>query len=90
MDYIAVIEAAQDVQDGVGLADIGQELVAEALALAGALDQAGDVDDVDRGRDGPLRLAELRQGLQALIGYIGGAEVGFYGAEGEIGALGLS
>ena len=90
MDYIAVIEAAQDVQDGVGLADIGQELVAEALALAGALDQAGDVDDVDRGRDGPLRLSELRQGLQALVGHVRGAEVGFYGAEGEIGTLGLS
>ena len=90
MDDIAVVKATQYVQDGVGLADVGQELVAETFTLAGALHQAGDVDYVDRGRDGAFRHAELRQGLQPLVGHVGGAEVRLDGAEGEIGALGLS
>ncbi len=45
-----VVEAAHDVDDGVGLADVGQELVAQAFALGGAGDQAGDVDELDDGR----------------------------------------
>ena len=87
MDDVAVVETAQHVQYGIGLADVGQELVAEAFALAGALHQAGDVDNVDRGRDGTLGLAEVRKGLQTFVRNVGGAEVGLYGAEGEIGAL---
>jgi hypothetical protein len=47
---VLVVEAADHLDDGVDLADVGQELVAEALALARALDQAGDVDELDRGR----------------------------------------
>ena len=39
------------VEDGVDLADVAEELVAEALALAGAAHQAGDVDELERGRD---------------------------------------
>ena len=87
VDDVAVVEAAQDVQDGVALADVGQELVAEALAAAGAAHQTGDVDDVDRGRDRALGLADLGKHLQALVRDVGGAEVGFDRAEREIGAL---
>ena len=90
MDDVAIIKAAEYVQDGIGLAYVGQELVTETLALAGTLHQAGDVDYVDRGRDGALRLAEVRQGLQPLVRHVGGAEVRLNGTEREIGALGLS
>ena len=37
--------------DGVGVADVGEELVAHALALAGALDQARDVHKLHGGGD---------------------------------------
>ena len=39
---------ADDVQQRVALADVGQELVAEALALGRAGHQAGDVVELDR------------------------------------------
>jgi hypothetical protein len=42
--------AADDVADRVGLADRGEELVAEPLPFRGAFDQAGDVVEVDVGR----------------------------------------
>jgi hypothetical protein len=48
VDHVGIVEAAHHHEDGAGLADVGQELVAQALALGGALDQAGDVDDLDR------------------------------------------
>ena len=44
---VGILEAAQHVGDGVALADVGEELVAEALALAGAAHQAGDIDEGD-------------------------------------------
>ena len=37
---VVVLEAADDLDDGVDFADVGEELVAEALARARALDQA--------------------------------------------------
>ena len=45
MRDVGVLEAAHHVGDGVDLADIGEELVAEPLALRGAAHQAGDVDE---------------------------------------------
>ena len=49
VDDIVVFEAAHDLDDGVGFADGGEELVAEAGALGGPLDQAGDIDELDGG-----------------------------------------
>ena len=45
-DLIALV-AAHDVGDGVDLADMTKELIAQTLALAGALDEPGDVDEAD-------------------------------------------
>ena len=50
MDHVLVAVAAHDVQQRVGLADVGEELVAEALALVRAGDEPGDVVEVDRVR----------------------------------------
>ena len=51
MDDGLVIVDADDVQDRVGLADVGQELIAEPLAAVRARDEAGDVVERDRVRD---------------------------------------
>ena len=40
MDNVAVVEAAEDVENSVALAYVGEELVAKAFTLAGALDEA--------------------------------------------------
>ena len=45
MGDVVVLEAAHHMGDGVDLADVGEELVAEPLAFRGAAHQAGDVDE---------------------------------------------
>ena len=45
MGDVGVLEAAHHMGDGVDLADVGEELVAEPLALGGAAHEAGDVDE---------------------------------------------
>ena len=62
---VRVLEAAHDLHDGVHLADVGEELVAEALALARALHQAGDVHELDRRGDDDVRLRDLLQHVAA-------------------------
>ena len=59
--HVLILEAAHDLHDRVDLADVRQELVAQALALARAFDQPGDVDELDRGRDDRLGLGNLLQ-----------------------------
>ena len=61
---ILVGEAAHHLRDRVGLADVGEELVAEPLAVARPLDDAGDVDERHRGGQDALaaeHLGELRE-----------------------------
>ena len=60
--HVGVGERPQHVDDGVGLADPGQELVAQPLALASALDQAADVDELHGGRHHVLRSRSSRPG----------------------------
>ena len=61
VDGVIILEAADDMDDGVDLADVGQELVAEAVALAGAGDESGDVDEFDGGRDDRAGVEDLFQ-----------------------------
>ena len=49
--HVGILEAAQHMGDGVDLADVPEELVAQALALGGALHQAGDIDELELGMD---------------------------------------
>ena len=44
---VVIDEATGDEGHGVAVADIGQELIAQALALRGAAHQAGDIDEGD-------------------------------------------
>ena len=78
---VVVLEAAHHVGDGVAFADVGQELVAEALALGRAAHEAGDVDEGDPRRDDLLRARDGRELLEARIGHGHVADVGLDGAE---------
>jgi len=85
--HVVVLEAAHHVQDGLGLADVGQELVAKTLALARALDQPGDVGELHRGPDHLLRVGQPGQGVHARVRHGHDGLVGFDGAEGVVGGL---
>ena len=89
MGYIVVVETAQHVDNGVGLAYVGQELVAETLPLAGTFDKAGDVDNLNGCGHHGARLAHLDEARQTVVGHGDDAHIGLDCAEREIGALGL-
>ena len=82
--HVRVVEAADHVDDRVDFTDVRQELVAESLALGRALDQAGDVHELDHRRDLLLGLDELVQPLEARVGDLDHADVGLDGAEGVV------
>ena len=50
MGDVLVLETAQDHNDGVHLADIAQELIAESLALGRTAHETCDVDEFEEGR----------------------------------------
>ena len=66
---VIVIEAPEHMDYGVGFADVGKELVAEAFALARSFHEAGYVDDFDSGGDHAAGLAHLHQAVEALVGH---------------------
>ena len=73
---VLVAEDARDLADRRGLADVGEELVAQSLALRGAADDAGDVHEL-HGRGQDLgRAEELGQRLEPLVGDADDADVG--------------
>jgi hypothetical protein len=75
MGDVRVLETAQHVDDRVDLADVGEELVAQALPLRRATHQAGDVDEFQRGGDDFDRLADLGEHIQPRIGHADAADV---------------
>src|SRR5699024_4551579 len=87
---VLVGEGPQHVNDGVDLADVGEELVAEALAGVGALDKPTDVDELNAGVHGPSGAGHLGQRLQATVGDLGDPDVGVGGGEGVGGGQGAT
>ena len=87
MGDVAVLETAHHMGDGVDLADVGEELVAEPLAFRGAAHEAGDVDEGEPGRHDLHGFRELCQRIEARIGHRHLADIGLDGAEGIISRL---
>ena len=87
MDDVAVVEAAEHVDDGVALADVAQELVAQAFTLAGAFDESGNIDDVAHGGDDAARMDDFGQLGQSFVGHGYLAHLGVDGTEREVGCL---
>ena len=84
MDDVVVVEAAHDMDDGVALADVAEELVAEAGTLACALDEAGDVHELHDGGGLFVGLPDLSQLVQPLVRHCYDAGVRLDGAEGIV------
>jgi hypothetical protein len=81
MHHVRVVEHPNDLADRVGLADVREELVAEALPLGCALDQARDVHKGHRGRHDPGAFEYRRQPAQPRIGQRHHADVWLDGRE---------
>ena len=80
--HVGVGERPQHVDDGVDLADVGQEAVAQALALAGPLDQPADVDELHAGGHHVAAGGHRGQRVEPVVGHLGHAHVGVAGGEG--------
>ena len=84
---VFIVEAAHNVHDGVGAADVLKELVAETRALARALDKTRNVDKFDDGGGLLLWVVHFGELVEPLIGHGHHADVRLDGAEGVVGAL---
>ena len=87
MGHVSVLETANDVGDRVAFANGGEKLVAEALALRGAADEARDIDEGEAGRNDLPGGCDFRQGDKTRVGHRDVADVGFDRAERVIGRL---
>ena len=81
MGDAAALVAAHHMGDGVDLADVAEELVAQPLAPAGAAHQAGDVDELDLGRHHARRTRDPGKLGEPAIGHRDPRHVGLDGAE---------
>jgi hypothetical protein len=77
-----VLEGADDVDEGVGLGQVAEELAAHAL-LGHALGDAGHVEVLDIGGDGPLGLEHVGQDVEPGIRDLDGGQVRLVGGAGE-------
>ena len=87
MDDVVVVKAAHHMHDGVALADVAQELVAQAGTLAGTLHQTGDVHELHDGGGLFVGLPDLGQLVQPLVRHRHDAGVRLDGAEGIVCSL---
>ena len=81
MHHVGVFKAAHHMNDGVHLTDVAQKLIAESLSLGCALDQTGDIHELDhRGRHlfGVIHISEK---LQPLVRNGHDSHIGIDGAE---------
>ena len=84
---IVVVEAADDVNDRVALADVGEELIAQTLALRRAAHQPRDVDELDDGGGVFFGVIHFGENVQPLVRDGDDADVGVDRAEGIVGGL---
>ena len=84
VNNVVVLKAADDVGNGVALTDVGEELIAQAFALARAGNQTGDVDEFDSSRNDFLGVVDFGERLQTRIRNLDDAHIGINCAEGVI------
>ena len=87
MGDVAILEATHHMRDRVDLADRGEELVAEALALGCAAHQARDVDEGQPGRNDLRRFRDFGQLVEPGVGHRDFADIRLDGAERIVGRL---
>ena len=76
--------------DGVDLADVGQELVTQALALTCSGHQTRDIDKFDCGRDDDFGFGDFLQNREPLVGHGDDSDIGIDRAKRVVGRLRLA
>ena len=84
MSYVLVVKCTEHVVDPVNLLNVGKKLIAQPIALRGALHQTGDIEDLERGVDDLLGLVELYESVNTLVWYLDLGQVRVLRAEGEV------
>ncbi len=84
MSYIVVFKCPHHVGDGVGLADMGEKLVAQPLSLSGTLHQAGNIHQFHGRGQHLLGLHDLRERGEPRIRDRHDPHIGIDGAEGIV------
>ena len=85
MGDVGIIKAAHDMRHSIYLANVLEELVAQAFTVSSALNEPCNVHEADGCRRGLLGIIHLVQNVQAFIRHGHYAYIGFNGAEGEVG-----
>ena len=81
MGNIAVLEAAQHIHHGIHFADMGEEFVAEAFALARAAHEARDIDKFKLVGDDHRRFGDFGELGLARVRHRNAADIRLDGAE---------
>ncbi len=84
MHNVGIAEIADDLANRVGFANVSEELVAQALTLACAGDQTGDVDEFHRRGHDAGGVVDLLETQQARVGNRHDAHIRLDGGEGVI------
>ncbi len=80
-DNILILKTPDDMDNGLALTNMGQELVSKTLPAARSLNQSGDIDKLDHGRRLLFRRVHLCQPIQPLIRDRDDTRIGFNCAE---------
>ena len=78
---VRIFKAAHDMHNRFALADMGEELVAQSLAVARALDQTRNIDELDDRRGRLFRMIHLGKFIEPLVRHGHNARVRLDGAE---------
>jgi hypothetical protein len=84
MMNVAVLEAANDLNDRISFANMTEELVAETFARARTFDETSDINELNRGRHNFLRTRDLSKFRQTWIWHSDDADVRINRAKGII------
>ena len=76
--------------NGIGHADVAQELIAQTLAAGGTLYQTSDVHELNNSGSGLLGVIHLGQLVQTIVRNRHHTHIGVDGAEGIVGTLSAS
>ncbi len=82
-----VIKTPENMDDGIGVTDVGQKLVSDALSLTRTFGQSGYVHNLNRGRHDAGRMYQGVDGLKPWVRYRNNADIGFWAAECKGGGL---
>ena len=81
MHNIVVFEKAHDMKNGVDVAYIGEEFVAQPFAFRGTSDKSCDVDEFYRRVSDFLRIIHFRKDFKTFVGHGNDSAFCLFGAE---------